>query len=197
MDNLQNYLKKHPKKEIIFDFNGTLFSLEIDWLKFRLRLWNLVSKLDSNLAKQVPNKPGMGLVLINKTIIKHGQKAREIILSFTQSLELSYLKGAKENKGLVNFIKEYSQKLDFYLWTSNFSKTIQPILEKSVLITYFKKIIAREHVNLSKPEPEGFYLIYSAKNKKSDYLLVGDDNNDQLAAKAAGIDFYKVEIRKN
>jgi phosphoglycolate phosphatase-like HAD superfamily hydrolase len=193
MQALEKYLKNHPKKEIIFDLDGTLFFLDIDWSQFKLRLWSLVAKLDNQLAGQVPiGQHGTANILINKAVAKYGQKAKKIIFPFNQKFELDYFRGARENKPLTEFIKKFYQQFNFYLWTSNFSTTIQPLLTKSNLTTCFKKIITHDDVNLIKPDPEGFYLINSAKKAKSDFLLVGNDDNDRLASHAAGIDFFNI-----
>ena len=52
----------------------------------------------------------------------------------------------------------------------------------------------QEDVNLLKPYPDGFYLIFNPKNQqRKDYLMVGDSDKDKFAAKAAGIDFLCIK----
>lgn len=195
---LENYLQKHPKKHIIFDLDETLLTLKIDWSNFRRDLWKKVGLLDKKLVKQVPNRSGMGFVLYNQTIIKHGKKGRKLVLSFCEKYELDNLKGVIKNKNLINFIKTHNLKHDFYIWTSNNRKTVDLVLKQAKLSSYFKKIITKEEVKLLKPYPDGFYLIFDKeKQKRKDYLFVGDSNNDKNAAQNAGIDFLKIKSDKS
>jgi phosphoglycolate phosphatase-like HAD superfamily hydrolase len=43
-----------------------------------------------------------------------------------------------------------------------------------------------------KPHPEGFYVLFDEVNPKSAYLLIGDSNKDEEAAKSARIYFLNI-----
>lgn len=53
--------------------------------------------------------------------------------------------------------------------------------------------MTRSDVQLVKPDPEGFGLIYESGQDKEQYLMVGNSSSDEGMAQAAEIDFYKVD----
>lgn len=191
---LEKYLSKNAKKHIIFDLDETLLTLHIDWSRFRLDIRQEVALFDKAIIKQIPNKSGSGVVVYNQAIIKHGAKARKVIIDFCKNYELNNLDGFTINKSLVDFIKENSNKYNLYIWSSNNRKTVIPIVKKVKIFSHIKKIVTKEEVDLLKPYPDGFYLIYDYVNQqRKDYLMVGDSSHDKFAAKAAGIDFLRIK----
>jgi HAD superfamily hydrolase (TIGR01549 family) len=191
---LEKYLQSHPKKHIIFDLDDTLLTLKIDWSNWRKNLWKKVGTIDKKIVKQIPNKNGMGTLLYNETIIKHGKNGRNLVLAFCEKYELENLNGIILNKTLIDFVKKNYKKYNFYIWTSNNRKTTNQALKQAKLKPYFKKVITKEEVNLLKPHPDGFYLIFDEKNQsRKDYLFVGDSDKDKGATKNANIDFLRIK----
>jgi len=190
---LKSYLAKTPKKHLIFDLDETLVTLHIDWSKFREGLWQKVSAIDQKLVKEVLNRSGMASMLYNKAIINHGSKAKEIVMNYWARYEVKYFSGITKNKTLIDFLKKNSNKYNFYIWTSNTKRIVNKVIRELSIASDIKKVITQEDVNLLKPYPDGFYLIYnSGTQEREDYLMIGDSDNDKLAAKAAEIDFLRI-----
>jgi HAD superfamily hydrolase (TIGR01549 family) len=188
--NLESFLLKYHKKYLIFDFDRTLITLDLPWEILRSQLRQTISQLDNKIVPQYQRS----IPLRNAAIKKYGQQAKKIIYPLWESFETSYLKGTTPNSGLINFIKNNSQQYALYIWSSNFSKTILPLLKKYKIINLFKRIITHESVDLLKPSPDGFYRIFKPTfQHKKDFLLIGDNDNDRLAAQNAGIDFFNIK----
>jgi len=192
---LQKYLAKNPKKYIIFDLDGTLANLLIDWKGFRKNLRKIVATVDRKVAREIPDRSGVSNLLYNHAIMKRGEKARKLVLKYCESWERNHFKGIKLNKELVNFIKKNKRKYKFFIWSANNRKTVIKVLKQLNILSCVKKIITKEEVVLLKPWPDGFYLIADLKKQEhKDFLMVGDSDNDRLAAKAVGIDFFEVKM---
>lgn len=73
-------------------------------------------------------------------------------------------------------------------------KTIEPILKKEGLQERFKTIVSASDTLFYKPDTSSIEKMITG-NKK-DWLMVGDSENDKLAAKALGIDFFLVDYFK-
>ena len=190
---LQQYLAKNPKKHLIFDLDDTVLKLHIDWSDFRPAFWQLVGGIDKELAAAVPNQPKMGNVLYSKVVKKHGELARQKLLKFCEQYEKEYFQSFTPNQQLVHFIKQQAGDYDLYIWTSNNRKTVDRVLQELGIDRLFKKIVAKEDVNLLKPELDGFTLIFDPETqRKKDYLMIGDNFLDEGAAENARIDYFQV-----
>jgi len=189
---LKMYLSQHPKKYLIFDLDGTIAKLHMDWTTFRRDIWDLVASFDKPLSVEIPYGPKTSFRLTNEAIRRHGAKARDIINTFIQGYELSHLSGYTINPELTQFIKTEKQ-YNYFLWSNQMPKTIEELLEKEGLKDRFQKIMTRDSVDFVKPDPQGFDLIYDPKENKKDYLMIGDLFADEQAAAGAGIDFFLVD----
>ena len=52
-------------------------------------------------------------------------------------------------------------------------------------------------VDLIKPYTDGFEKIYDLTVPKKRYLIIGDSDNDQEAAKRLGVDFFLIDYFKS
>ncbi len=187
---LESFLLKYHKKYLIFDFDRTLITLHLPWEILRSQLRQAVNELDNKIVPRYQHS----IPLRNAAIKQYGQRAKKIIFPLWESFETNYLQGATPNSDLINFIKDNAKKYTFYIWSSNFAKTVIPLLKKYKIVNLFKKVITHESVDLLKPSSDGFYHIFDpSQQQKSDFLLIGDNNNDQLAAQNVGIDFFNIK----
>lgn len=191
---LNKYLIDHPKTHIIFDLDGTLAKLKIDWSTFRRGLFDIVGAIDRPLMESVPFEHMRGLELTNKAVKKHGESMKRQLTQFNESYELSHYSGYIPNPPLLSFIRENTSKYAYFLWTNNCRKTIEDFLVKERLGETFEKILTFDEVGLIKPEPEGFGKICDKRLPKTDYLMTGDSFADEGAAKSFGMDFFKVNF---
>lgn len=186
MSSLEIFLQSHPKKRLIFDFDETLFTLDLPWHLYNAELARQLYELDPAYPKEKSiNK------LENGITRKWGTQAAEIRWQYSRQFEHDNLRGVIELSDLTNFIRDNHAEYDYYLWTSNMRETVQPILQKNGLLPYFTRLVTKGDVLLMKPEPEGFELIFEPRTQvRTDYLMIGNSKNDQKAAAAAGIDFW-------
>lgn len=177
-----------PFKHLIFDFDGTLFSLKLPWQEhFKEPLLKKLYELDPTLEDFKCKRTGEK---INESVRRHGEIAWKLDRELLKEFESKYLQGVTEIKVWTDYLRKFHDKHKLYLWTSNSQSTVEPILEEAGLLDYFEQIVAAGSVKLIKPEPDGFYLIFKpGSQKKTDYAMIGDSKADRGAAEAAGITF--------
>jgi phosphoglycolate phosphatase-like HAD superfamily hydrolase len=190
---LELYLKQHPKRCIIFDFDGTLFQLDYPWKLFRAELDKKFATIDATLVED--SREVRTILYINEAVKKYGERASTMALDWSEEFERTQLKGVREHGELTSFIRTYYQRYEFFIWSSNMRHTIESLLLENGLEECFKKIITLEDVRLRKPEIEGFGLMFDPTcHQLSDFVMVGDSAYDEEASRRVGIDFVKVEI---
>lgn len=183
------------KKHIIFDFDGVIYSLDWDWgsgnalQEFRKKIRDAVAEIDPEL----PPKSGLefrSTILADLAIKKHGDLAKDILFPIYREKEATLLDTATPHKKTIEFIKEQSGNFDLYIWSNNQLNTIERLLKRSGIMENFKLIAARDKFAFAKPEVSGFELIYRPETQqKRDFIMLGDSDYDEEAAKNAGIDF--------
>lgn len=192
---LEQYLEKHRKKHLIFDFDETLFTLLLPWEIYLEELHNKIMDFDPNLRGFSHGK--VLNAVENEAVRRWGEPMVKLRREYSEYFEKKFYKGVVEHKNITDFLKKKWKKYDCYIWTSNMRSTIEPILVEHDMLKFFKKLVTRSEVELTKPEPEGFYMIFDEKHhKKEDFLMIGDSLNDEGAAKNAGIDFFLVKEKK-
>ncbi len=177
------------KKYLIFDFDRTIDTLIIDWSRSREGWLNLAKELTGDNSLMIMGNP---YVFQAEIIDRVGQPAIEAFQTFTKNYEQQNYASHEPNMRLVQFIQDNQDRYQFFLWTSNHGEVIKPILQDLGLDQSFRQIITRDLVDYPKPRSAGFDLIFVPGTNKKDYLMIGDSENDQLAAEAAGIDFINV-----
>jgi len=191
---LETYLASHPKKALIFDFDHTLFALDLPWDEYMTGINRIIGEFDPELGLKHTQSPSFEHNLLDIAIEKHGEPLRRKLNAYAAQFEREKLKGVRENRELTDFIRQNHSQYAIFLWSSNMSATIKPILEKTGLAAYFKDLITRDRVEYLKPSPNGFSLIEPQLTyEKSEYLMIGDSNADKIAAESAGIEFFKVK----
>ena len=192
---LQEYIIKNKKTHLIFDFDETLFFLQLPWEKCLELIEEELIAMDNDLYSSYLSMRITWASLQNEYVGKYGQKAKELIIKNNTQFETENLLGVDINYDLVRFMKDV-QNIEFNLWSSNTKDTIYPVLQQHHLYQKFTYIITRNDVDLLKPHAEGFEKIYNKDISKEKYLMIGDSSADMLAAKNAGIDFFKVQYFK-
>ncbi len=190
--NFQDYLAKHPKKYLIFDFDHTIYSLILPWEVYLKEMPQRMLEVAPQLAgreaefKSVNKMENEAVRLVADAAVK----ARH---AYSAEFESEYYQGVEPHQDIINFITDNRDNYTFFLWTSNMRSTVEPILKEKGMFDIFETLVTKSDVRLTKPYPEGFSLIFNPdKHDKKDFLLIGDSHNDEGAAKAVGIDFYCV-----
>ncbi len=196
---LQEFLQIHPKKHLIFDFDETLFTLFLPWEVYFKEIAHKLFELDPSLKTFLHGKSLNDVE--NEAVRRHGEVAVKLRREYAAFFEKEYLRGVEEHHALTDFIRQASSeksadgapKYHLYLWTTNMLSTVEPVLIKAGLREHFTTLVTKSDIELTKPEPEGFYQIFNSQTqKKEDYLMIGDSSNDAGAAKNAGIEFFQV-----
>ena len=162
----------------IFDFDGTIAKLIVDWEECR----SLVKKycFKHNISSDLS---------LSQKIVELGQISGHY-LDMIYKLETC---NGKPNYCLIeptiNFIKSLEQEI--YIISNNHSQTIVDILAKEDLMHSCKKIIGIDDVIFSKPNNEPFEQIKPYINLGSS-LYIGDKETDQQFAKESSLDFIYV-----
>lgn len=192
------YLSNHPKKHLIFDFDRTLITLEMDWNPYCQEIANAVLPLlDENLKHKLLNLDiSMTSYVVfstfNEVLTKSGDKLRNSIREAIAVYENKHLTGYTKNQELIDFVKSNKDTYSYDIWSNNALPTIQKALETTSLSHLFLKIACVSTVNFFKPIPSGFHHIWNPVFPKTDYLMIGDGKTDKVAAQNAGIDFYNI-----
>lgn len=173
---------------IIFDFDGTIGTLVIDWTSWRNDIKDLIHEFDPDTHVALESIRHANQ---NDLIQKYGAEFREKLNTVNEHSELNLVTAFNVNKSILDFINNTNKKL--YCWSSNSRKTLEKHLGEVGILGRFEKIISRENTYLLKPDNEGFKFIYNPEIPKEAYLLVGDLDTDRVAAQRSGIDFLHVD----
>jgi len=168
-------------KVIIFDLDGTLVNLNLDFEK-------LLSKIQALLQTHEELSPFL------EAIIKHTEnnlslrkKAYEIIDEMEQK-SINNLQIFPETVQVLNDLKSRGDTLA--LVTLQGRKAVDLILQKYSLTNIFNSIITRENSHLRSEQIDR--IITLLKIPKPQVLMVGDRLNDVKASKKVGINWILV-----
>lgn len=168
-------------KAILFDFDGTLFELKVDWLRVRQELKSLL-KFPGPAAEFKPLKPRIQEIAGDSLELE--QQAYDIISRHE-------IQGAKEGyphegaKEILEWCQE--QGIKIVILTRNTKRCVFPVLEKYGWPRP-EMIVGREDVKKEKPDPEaGLLVLEKLQLQPSDCLIVGDSLPDLELAKNLSI----------
>jgi HAD superfamily hydrolase (TIGR01549 family) len=173
----------------IYDFDGTICDLIIDWTEWHKGLGNIyrefVPDFDLDLKGQKVHD------FQNIYIKQFGEILRKKIADYNAEYESRMITDYHPHTGIIEVITNMSDTKK-YLWTANSKKTIEKYLPLLGLEHAFSKLITRDDVTYIKPDPQGFDLISIENPSETDYLFIGDSPHDEQAAKSAKINFRYV-----
>jgi len=190
---LQDYIGKHQKSCLIFDFDETLMRLNLPWDACLGDLLKDSDVASSGLIEQYANGEVSLSELQNKLVERFGRGMYTKICKNNERFETTEITGIDIYPELVEFVRDlHSQGYTLYLWSSNTKKAVTDALCRVHLEGAFQNMATRNDVLLLKPEPEGFYFLSNKKDTKREYLMIGNSHNDKRAAAASGIDFFQI-----
>ncbi|OGM05305.1 hypothetical protein A2715_05495 [Candidatus Woesebacteria bacterium RIFCSPHIGHO2_01_FULL_39_32] len=184
---MNNFKLLNSYKNIIYDFDGTLFKFDLDWKGWHDRVKAFIKEHEPTFEKE-------GLVnnIQNDYVKKYGKSLRDKICSMNETYEIENIENVLPNTKLIDYIKTRKDVRNFVL-TSNNHKLVDGLLKKYGIYDKFEQIIARDDVLLIKPDIEGIQKILNGENLK-DFIMVGNSTNDELTAKTSGIAFEMIKI---
>jgi phosphoglycolate phosphatase-like HAD superfamily hydrolase len=181
MENNSIYRLEKDYELIIYDFDGTLVDMIIDWNGLKTVLNNLMSNKNTNLKISE-------LIFIAK---QNGQD--DMVKSIFELIEEFEWDGAKDSclkDAVVNhYFSNISSNKNVAILTNNMNKTVKRTLIKHKMPSP-QLIIGRSDVENIKPDIEGILKILSYfKIDPENALLIGDSENDKIAAKKAKVSY--------
>lgn len=186
--NLLDLLHKKEKTHLLIDFDGTLCFLDINWAHWWTGIENILEKFDPDFEHGLEGVKAVELH--NNYFERFGEPVWDEVANFTAKYETENLKGYRISNLLLEIVNNDNFKR--YLWTSNSCETVTRILRDERLEDKFEKLITRADVFFTKPNPEGFNLIYDESLPKYKYGLIGDSEIDKKAAENSGIEFFNI-----
>lgn len=168
---------------VIFDFDGTLFNINIDWKEVYERL-SWISREYGHI--------GMFRSLSEAFQWSGGvYRSKERLVDIQTDLEQNGIEKVTEVSG---GIKAARWRLDRGLKCSVLSLNTSYTLEKMIGSWGFFPLLSIENVDRPKPDPEGLTIILMAHKKRPDEaVFIGNSDIDRKCAEAAGVPFVHVD----
>lgn len=174
---------------IIFDFDETLATLQVEWSFWHQDIIPLIKKYEKDFDPQTY----LDMSAIHRYVEKYGSSFLSDFVAFEKKLEQDHYYGyIRIEKSLALLEKLHQAQKTLFLLTSNCREVVEPILEELRIKTYFKKIVTVNDVENLKPSAAPFKLIREDDVELKNYLMIGDSKNDSGFAKATGIAYLDV-----
>jgi len=189
-----NNISFTEKKVIIFDLDGTIVNLTVDW---RALKDNLVKKYREIYKEQCDFERVSRC--LEKIVEKNGENILENFFGVIRHYELENIRDTQLIEETIFFIKNkglfgVKNNAKFAILSLNVRDTIIQALELANIRDKIELIIGREDVRKWKPAPEGLIKIQNHfKIKKEEMVYFGDLENDLLTGENAGIDAYLID----
>lgn|SRR3989338_2122067 len=186
-ENLIKYLNKHQYKGIIFDFDGTLYKLLIDWSMLKKDLFYVIRELTSQTPDDTP---------LIKVLFKYRKEIPQLyekLKKIYQDYEILGFKEGKVNRKLLSFINQRSRK-KFAIYSMSTGKVIAKFLKKYNLQEAFSYIISQDNAYAAKPfrsDLEKIIKFWNFNNKE--ILIVGNSNYDIQSGEMTNIRALLIE----
>lgn len=179
---IANYKKP---KGILFDLDGTLVdSLPITIEAFNQGFLAFGGKRLSALELMVHFGPGERAIFSKILGEQNATAAYEISRKYL----LENMTAVPLFKGILDVLSLLSElDVPMAIFTGRGEETTELLLEHHQIRHFFKKVVAHEHVERSKPAPDGIHLAASGLGLETSQVIhIGDSVTDLLAAAQAG-----------
>lgn len=172
------------KKILVWDFDGTIVSLSIEWDNLKKDLLDLCKEHNLVANKEV-GLNNILLILIQNNL---KQQAFQIIDFYERKAPY------KPIKNTLNLITSLKDKTHCIL-SDNLKNTILKILNEIGISDTFNIIISKEDITQYKPNNQGLKIILNQlKNPNpSDLLYIGDSWKDEEVAADCNIKFINIK----
>lgn len=189
-----NNISFTEKKVIIFDLDGTIVNLTVDWMALK----DILVEKYREIYKEQCDFKRISRCL-EKIVEKNDENILENFFGVIRHYELENIRDTQLIEEIIFFIKNkdfFGVKNDakFAILSLNVRDTIIQALELANIRDKIELIIGREDVRKWKPAPEGLIKIQNHfKIKKEEMVYFGDLENDLLTGGNAGIDAYLID----
>ncbi len=183
------------KRLIIFDLDGTIIKLNVDWRSLKERLNKRYSKLYSD------EDCGFSSIsrCLNEIVKREDNEELLNFFDIIRERELEGIEGSKIIDEAVYFIKniekfELNPDVNIAIMSLNTHSTVENALKYAGVLEHVDYIIGREDVRKWKPNPEGLLKIQQKFNvEKGEIIYLGDMNKDLETGKRAGVDSFLID----
>ncbi len=181
------------KKLVIFDLDGTIAKLSVNWKSCREEAKDLLKK---KYNFDVPE--GFNMEQTEELIIKElNQQAFDDITTLRKRFENKDLTHSIINNNVLEIMKKLKQNnIPMSVCSNNFKESIIYFLKEFNLIDYFDLCVGFDDTFESKPSPKGCQLILNYFNTHpKDTLFIGNNQyTDGGAAEASNIQYLDVKF---
>lgn len=181
------------KKVIVFDLDGTIVKLAVDWDHLKKRLTERYNEVYRESCEFIHISACLDYVV--------NQNDETELQNFFKLIEEHEIKRIKDNKNIeetiffLNNLRKFDVPKDtnIAVLSLNTRKTIIESLKLAGIYEKIGFIVGREDVRKWKPNPDGLFKIRDYYNvSEDDMIYIGDLEKDVTTGKNAGIDAYLI-----
>ena len=181
------------KKVIVFDLDGTIVDLTVDWQQIK----RILSERYSKIYEEDCEFEHISACL-DHVVEKKDENELENFFKILEDYEMKNINDNKEIDESIFFINnlklfEIPEDTKLAIFSLNTRKAIISSLNLAKIFDKFDYIIGREDIRKWKPNPDGLLKIkkyFGVKNE--DMVYFGDLQKDLQTGKNAGIDSYLI-----
>jgi len=163
-------LDKSAIKVLVFDLDGTLYNLGIDWVAVKTEL-TLIAGDAADPLGDIANLP---------------TEKRQEAEAYLRASEQSGVEHGSVIVGAADAVKTLAETYRIGIVSRNYHETIQQVIDKLALGDVFA--IGKDDVVQQKPHPEGIEKVLAHFGVGAgEALFIGDTYHDVGAAHAAGV----------
>ena len=178
------------KKVIVFDLDGTIVDLTVNWAEVKRILAERFSKVYKQESCSFESISRCLDAIIEKDDMAELEKNLEIVREH-ELRELPNTKVIPETVWFINNVKKFGieDRTILVIFSLNSLECIKQALIIAGILNKFDFFIGRESVKRWKPDPEGLLKIQDHyKCRKEEIVFFGDDIRDIEAGNNAGIE---------
>lgn len=182
------------KKIIVFDLDGTIVKLAVDWGYIKRKMSEKYSKI---YGEKCEFKHISGC--LDHVVEKKDERELQNFFKILENYEMKNIKNNKELEETIFFINNLNlfnvpEETKLAIFSLNTRKAIIKSLKLAKIHDKFDYIVGREDIRKWKPNPDGLLKIkkyFDVENK--DMIYFGDLQNDLRTGNNAGVESYLVE----
>ena len=170
--------------DVIFDFDGTLARLDVDWDALRH-----AARRRFPQARRISAAPTLGQI-VALVSDEGGWPARRRLAELLQRFEQP---GGEVRNTPIDRATQAARELPrFYVITNNLSSTVRRALTGMELHAHCGVVVGFDAVLRSKPADDAFHALANAVPLGRRVAYVGDRDSDRVFAEACGLSFVQV-----
>jgi len=179
------------KKVIVFDLDGTIVRLSVEWISLKNQLMNEYLKIyDESCSFESVS------ACLSKIVERNDSYVLEFFFDIIRQYELEKIQETQPIEESVFFVNNkelfgVKENSKLAILSLNTRRTIISSLKLVKIFKKFDFIVGREDVRKWKPNPEGLFKIQNHYNVKMEEMIYfGDLRKDVLTGNNAGIDAF-------